>query len=1190
MAGSFFKNGALIESSATTATATGTTTLTASSATNQQFTGTLSQTIVLPDATTLSIGRRFTILNRSTQSLAVNYNGGTSATTIPAGSQADLRVIANGTSAGTWDIALASAGSGGVGNAVAQLSPTVQKLTSGTGTYTMPAGVTYIRVRMVGGGGGGSGSGTGGVGSGGAGGTTTFGTSFLTATGGGGGNGSSLAGGTGGTATLAAGAVGTALSGGSGQGGPDGTATYGGAGGNGAATPFGGAGGGGGITIAGQAAVTNTGSGGGAGGAPNAGSALGGAGGGAGGFLDVVIGAPLSTYTYAIGAGGTFGTAGSSGQVGGAGGSGYIEVTEYYAVTGSVISGSTGVVAQALPTVQKFLSSSGTYFTPSSVAYIRVRMVGGGGGGAGTSSGGTTGTAGTLSTFGTSFLTANGGAAGTGGGAGGVGGTATFTSGAVGTALQGAHGQGGTVSGLNNTQGGTGGATPFGGAGGGGQFNGNGYDAIANTGSGGGGAGGTTSGGQGGGGAGGFLDVIIASPGASYGYAIGTGGAGGAGSDAGGAGGSGYIEVTEYYSVNGAISSSGAQKNYLGTVNGINGNGDFELNSTTKWSLFNTTLTSLIPTGAITAGAASITTFATTATNKLAGAYSLNVASSGVLAAGAGFISDAFTLDREDRATTQVIRFAYSVESGTVNQSGSSSNTFAVYAYDVTNSKWLQPSGVYNMAGSSKVMATFQPDSTCLSLRLAIVCINATSGAVSLLFDDFAVGPQINSTVPVITDLVKDTSLTINGMTATAIQIFKAQRGDTLKLRGFATAGAVGATVFSIPLPAGLRIDSTKMPTSPTQVGWLDRHTSTAQAFAGASAGPWLLYYDGGTTLDRIFMSVGPNSNTVSAANTNNFNNGEGFSFELEVPILGWSSNVNASTDTDSRVCALRVNTATGTISTASNPVIYSTVEKDTHAGYNASTGQYTVKVAGWYDVQAQIAWTGANGVGYAYVCQLNLNGSSYAYGVDKSWASTTDNIYPKVNTLIYCNVGDVLNIQSQSQGGSGTYINGQATFLAIFRLTGPATVAAADSIAAKFYGTNATSSIAASGTCPIALPTAEYDTHGVYVTSTGVFSCPGPGIYEISAQIQGDRQSAYAVGQYQFLYASKNGEASSNQNTFAVRTYDGNGGANVFPVLIGSVTRKCNQGDTLQVVLSNNSSTGGMTSINGWVSFRRVG
>lgn len=38
-------------------------------------------------------------------------------------------------------------------------APTVQKFTSGSGTYTTPAGVKYIRVRLVGGAGGPGGSG-----------------------------------------------------------------------------------------------------------------------------------------------------------------------------------------------------------------------------------------------------------------------------------------------------------------------------------------------------------------------------------------------------------------------------------------------------------------------------------------------------------------------------------------------------------------------------------------------------------------------------------------------------------------------------------------------------------------------------------------------------------------------------------------------------------------------------------------------------------------------------------------------------------------------------------------------------------------------------------------------------------------------------------------------------------------------
>lgn len=100
----------------TTATAAGTTTLTAASTFIQQFTGSTTQTVVLPDATTLAAGQGFLITNRSTGVVTVNANGGGLIQTMAANSQLVVTAITIGTSAGTWDSAysLASAGTGSV--------------------------------------------------------------------------------------------------------------------------------------------------------------------------------------------------------------------------------------------------------------------------------------------------------------------------------------------------------------------------------------------------------------------------------------------------------------------------------------------------------------------------------------------------------------------------------------------------------------------------------------------------------------------------------------------------------------------------------------------------------------------------------------------------------------------------------------------------------------------------------------------------------------------------------------------------------------------------------------------------------------------------------------------------------------------------------------------------------------------
>lgn len=204
-------------------------------------------------------------------------------------------------------------------NSMLFVAPTIQRFTSGSGTYTTPANVKYLKVTMVGGGA----SGSGGNGSGGsnAGGNTTFGTSLLTA------NGGSAAANViatlnGGSFTVNSPAINVgSVNGGSGSG----SNTAGG--GHGGVSFFGGSGGGGtGPTpssFGGTAAAANSGSGGGGGG-DNGSTLLGGPGGGAGGTVIAIIPNPSASYSYSVGAGGT------AGSNGGAGGSGVIIVEEYY--------------------------------------------------------------------------------------------------------------------------------------------------------------------------------------------------------------------------------------------------------------------------------------------------------------------------------------------------------------------------------------------------------------------------------------------------------------------------------------------------------------------------------------------------------------------------------------------------------------------------------------------------------------------------------------------------------------------------------------------------------------------------------------------------------------------------------------------------------------------------------------------
>lgn len=209
--------------------------------------------------------------------------------------------------------------------------PTVQRFTSGSGTYTTPANVRWIKVKMVGGGGGGGGSGTASNGTGGTGGSTTFGSSLLTATGGTGG--AALTGGSGGSATVNSPAIAVASLSGTrgGSGMQTSVTTVYAIGGAGSGSPFASGGPAGAPIEAGYTPAANSGAGGGGGSGPSSGSTVNSGGGGAAGaYIEAIITAPSATYAYAVGAAGTAGTAGTSGYAGGAGAAGVIIVEEYY--------------------------------------------------------------------------------------------------------------------------------------------------------------------------------------------------------------------------------------------------------------------------------------------------------------------------------------------------------------------------------------------------------------------------------------------------------------------------------------------------------------------------------------------------------------------------------------------------------------------------------------------------------------------------------------------------------------------------------------------------------------------------------------------------------------------------------------------------------------------------------------------
>ena len=136
----------------TTATAAATTTLTNTSSYYQLFTGTTTQTIVLPVVTTLTLGWTFHICNNSTGNLSVQSSGGNALITVLPNTTAMCTcILVTGTTAASWEAGLTDFSTAtGTGDVVLSNSPTLVTPALGTPASGIASNMTVDGTDAVG--------------------------------------------------------------------------------------------------------------------------------------------------------------------------------------------------------------------------------------------------------------------------------------------------------------------------------------------------------------------------------------------------------------------------------------------------------------------------------------------------------------------------------------------------------------------------------------------------------------------------------------------------------------------------------------------------------------------------------------------------------------------------------------------------------------------------------------------------------------------------------------------------------------------------------------------------------------------------------------------------------------------------------------------------------------------------------
>ena len=514
-----------------------------------------------------------------------------------------------------------------------------------------------------------------------------------------------------------------------------------------------------------------------------------------------------------------------------------------------------------------------------------------------------------------------------------------------------------------------------------------------------------------------------------------------------------------------------------------------------------------------TGGSPSVTWTRST-TTPLRGTGDFNFVKDAVNRQGQGVSYDV-TVDNADLARVLTVSFDYEVLSGTY-----ATGDLAVYLIqDPTGTPVvIQPAGyqVVSATAGTKMtqIATFQTDVAQKSYRLCFHVATTSASAYTLALDNIVLGPTQKVYGAPVTDWKSYTPTIVSGGTTTSNAGNYRQVGDSMNINIITIySGAGSAAALTYQLPSGFSIDSTKLPSA-----------SADQSVVGVCQ-----WYDASTSQERTGSVVYKSATTVALVIDNNgsavlqgsaLGNLDWIRLNFIVPILGWSSNVEVSSSTDTRVVAATyVNSGGKSIPNNTQTTIDTNWIKSTDTHNAFSNGVFTCPVAGNYVVGARFLLNSAlNAQGALFnitAVQAGSATNTINIGTYSSLAATAWYVGTSgAGHIFSCQAGDTITIQcyqTLTAGGRTLHTDSAYNSISISRLSGPSAIAASETVAAVFSSA-AGNSISHNVITFLDFPTQLVNTHGAVVgagsgnnttyTNTWRFVAPIGGLYNVSTTV----------------------------------------------------------------------------------------
>jgi hypothetical protein len=466
-------------------------------------------------------------------------------------------------------------------------------------------------------------------------------------------------------------------------------------------------------------------------------------------------------------------------------------------------------------------------------------------------------------------------------------------------------------------------------------------------------------------------------------------------------------------------------------------------------------------------------------------------------------------------------------------------------------------------------LATFQTDISITSYRLCIHIKTTTNSAQTIDFNNFRVWETTQSVGSVITDWQSYTPTIQGGGTLTNVSVRWRRIGGSVEIQGKLTLGTVSSSEFQLSLPNGITI-SPIVSTTNHRVGQINYTRPTGDPYGVqfvllASSSHSYLGHSGYYQNQLDGRSQGDQLTRRNADYL--LETGGTISFQAEVPIAGWGSSVAMSSDTgDGRVVACQYRSINSGTSSTTQPINYATREYDTHNAVTLGTPsatyasgnawKFTAPISGIYRVSASSDGSSGQNI------RCYVNGIARTYtglGIGNNGGGTTS---------VSLNSGDILDVRTDS---SMTVSGDAGRSISIERISaGSQVIATTETVACRYVSTSGQTI----GTdTVVTFATRVTDTHGAYNTTTGIFTAPMSGWYNVGANL------VLNTNNLTFIEIQQN---STTRLTY--QSFPSNRGIATTSVYLLS-------GETLRIRASANTSTS-LSTISGdnSINFYRVG